>query len=101
MRYRWLFALALALGLIAAACGSSESTQAEGCFYRGQVYPIGSEFAAGDGCNRCECTPELEVVCTERACPDADIPDAGSPTDAGGADGGDAGDAGDVGDTAQ
>jgi hypothetical protein len=92
------FVVFVVVGSFASACGSSDGPEEDACFYRGQVFPVGAEFPAGDGCNACTCQPDLSVSCTEVPCPDADIPDAGAPADAGGdADAGALADAGDAG----
>jgi hypothetical protein len=78
------------------AC-TSEALEENACFHQGQVHPVGAEFPAGDGCNTCTCSDDLSVACTENACPDADLPDAGTTeidagdggVDAGGEDAGD------------
>lgn len=39
------------------------------CVFQGRQYAPTERFAAGDGCNSCECDPEtMSVVCTEMAC---------------------------------
>jgi hypothetical protein len=89
----YLFGILLAALSSGYACSSTDSSEENACFYRGQVFAPGTEFPAADGCNTCTCEPDLSISCTEVACPDADLPDAGEPLDAG--DIADAGDAGD------
>jgi hypothetical protein len=53
--------------------GTSGATAAGGtiagdCVYDGQIYPVGSSFAASDGCNTCTCSSE-GVGCTLLECP--------------------------------
>jgi hypothetical protein len=48
---------------------------------RADVAELGA--AQTDGCNTCTCEPDLSISCTEVACPDADLSDAGEPLDAG------------------
>lgn len=39
------------------------------CVFQGKQYAPTERFAAGDGCNSCECDPDtMSVVCTEMAC---------------------------------
>jgi hypothetical protein len=75
--------LVCAAALSLQACGSSDPIEENACFHQGQVYAVGAEFPAGDGCNTCTCEPGLVVACTELPCPDADVPDAGADADAG------------------
>jgi hypothetical protein len=41
---------------------------AGGCSFLGVYYPVGAQFAAGDGCNSCTCLAPGEQACTELAC---------------------------------
>lgn len=55
-----------------------------GCGYLGLFREVGTMFAAGDGCNTCECSSTLNVVCTEIACDAGTLLDGGvTPLDGG------------------
>ena len=46
------------------------------CEYRGELYPAGESFPAGDDCNSCFCTESGEIACTDAICvPPSDRPD--------------------------
>ena len=38
--------------------GSSDISNERSCTYQGLTYPLGAEFACGDGCNTCSCTEQ-------------------------------------------
>lgn len=38
------------------------------CFLNDKTFSVGESFVAADNCNTCSCTPELTIVCTEKAC---------------------------------
>ncbi len=50
------------------ACWAPADGGAPTCEYQGQVYPVGSVFPAGDGCNYCGCDEYGLVGCTAMAC---------------------------------
>jgi hypothetical protein len=58
---------ALTVPAILAACNVTV-TNAPVCVYNDQTYQVGDTFAAGDGCNSCECQEDGTVGCTLIGC---------------------------------
>ncbi|XP_061190318.1 kielin/chordin-like protein [Saccostrea echinata] len=49
-------------------CEVPEGGKKEVCRYNGRFYKVGQSFPAGDGCNRCTCRSNGQVICTLIAC---------------------------------
>jgi hypothetical protein len=60
-----LTTLLLVLSLASCNCGTAERA---GCDENGIHFDVGDNFTAADGCNRCVCGDNGQVVCTEQAC---------------------------------
>ncbi|XP_062621659.1 uncharacterized protein LOC134283227 [Saccostrea cucullata] len=49
-------------------CEVPEGEKNKVCRYNGKFYKVGQSFPAGDGCNRCTCRSNGQVICTLIAC---------------------------------
>jgi hypothetical protein len=47
---------------------SISPSPAPACLLNNEHIQIGQAFPSSDGCNTCSCTPDLTIVCTEKAC---------------------------------
>ena len=56
-------------GVSVASDGECGTNPGKGCDYNGVHYAAGASFQASDGCNKCTCSADGSVACTEIACP--------------------------------